>query len=671
VSEETPSLQTGARQQRDLILRGLLILVLVFLAYYPALQGGYVWDDDHYVTANPMLTAPDGLRQIWFSKHNQSQYFPLAFTTLRFEYSIWGLEPMGYHLVNILFHGANALLLWTVLRRLAVPGAWFAAAIFAVHPVQVESVAWISELKNVQSTCFYLVALLAWLKFADPRTARAWRFYGLALLCHGLALTSKTTACTLPAAMLLALWLRREPIGRRRLVQLVPFVALALGMGAISILWERHLGNYDNFEQGLSLNFSAPERLLIATRALWFYASKLVWPVHLTFSYPRWDIHPASLPQYLWLAGCLAVALLLWLFRRALGRGPATAVLFFFATLTPMLGIISCYTFRYSFVADHYQYLAGAGLMVLFAAAASAWMTSMRQNIGVQRTLASARVLVLGALTWRQAGIYKDKGTLWSDTVAENPGSWMAHDNLGAWLVSQQRFDDGIAEFRKAIQVKPRDVYALYNLGWELMRKGEFAEAIGPLTAAVETMPGIALAQYHLGVALDRVGRIEEAVDHYRVALQPRLMVPLGQSDSVMARYFLATALLELARTRDAVAEYRQVLSLNPQLPPAQNNLAWILATDSDPAVRNGAEAVQLTEQLCQETDYRTPAFLSTLAAAYAEAARFPEAVVTAEKARALALEAGDTALAAKNADRLELYRAGRPCRESVSPRKQ
>jgi tetratricopeptide (TPR) repeat protein len=661
----------GANRQDDMILRGALILVLLFLAYYPALQGGYVWDDDHYVTTNPMLTAPDGLWQIWFSRHHQSQYFPLTFTTLRYEYSIWGMDPMGYHLVNILFHSANVLLLWAVLRRLAVPGAWLAAAIFALHPVQVESVAWIAELKNVQSTFFYLLALLAWLKFTDRQTVPAWRFYGLALLWYALALTSKTTACTLPAAMLLVLWLQREPIGGRRIIHLVPFVAMGIAMGAVSILWERHLGNYTSFQKGFSLSFSAPERLLIATQALWFYAAKLVWPASLTFSYPRWDINPANPLQYLGSIGCLGIALLLWCYRKALGRGPATAVLFFFATLAPMLGFISCYTFRYSFVADHYQYLASAGLITLFAAAASACMTSMHQSLWVQRVLSFALVLLLGVLTWRQAGIYQNKGTLWGDTVAKNPGSWMAHDNLGSWLVSQQRFDEGIEEFRKAIQVNPNDFYAQSSLGWELVRKGEFEESIGPLTAAVEAIPSIALAQYHLGVALDKVGRIEEAVEHYLVALHTNQMVPLEPYDYVTARYFLATALLELARTRDAVAEYRQVLNLNPQMQPAQNNLAWILATDSDPELRNGAEAVQLAEQLCQQTDYRIPAFLSTLAAAYAEAGRFAEAVATAEKARTLALDAGDTDLADKNASRLELYRAGRPYRELVSPRKR
>src|SRR5208282_1257532 len=196
-----------------------LILLLAFVAYLPALRCGYIWDDDVYVTRNPLLTAPDGLNRIWFTAHPYTAYFPMVNTTLRFEHMLWGLNPAGYHFVNILLHAINALLVWVVLRRLALPGSWLAAAIWAIHPVNVESVAWITELKNTQSTLFYLLTLLAWMKFTDGQTTRPWRLYALALLLYGPALFSKTTASTLPAAMLLVLWLRRQPIGWRRFLQ--------------------------------------------------------------------------------------------------------------------------------------------------------------------------------------------------------------------------------------------------------------------------------------------------------------------------------------------------------------------------------------------------------------------------------------------------------------------
>ena len=209
---------------------GLLLVAATILAYQPAWHAGFIWDDDDYVTNNPLLTAPDGLKRIWFSLDSPSQYFPLVYTTFRLERALWGLNPSGYHWVNILLHAANALLVWRLLRRLNVPGAWLAAAIFALHPVNVESVAWITELKNVQSMFFCLLALLAWVEFVEERPC--WRWYGLALMFYALALFSKTTACTLPAALLLILWLKRKPINRPRLAQCsLPGVGRGDGIG--------------------------------------------------------------------------------------------------------------------------------------------------------------------------------------------------------------------------------------------------------------------------------------------------------------------------------------------------------------------------------------------------------------------------------------------------------
>src|ERR1700730_16510700 len=204
-----------------LILCGLTILV-----YRPAWNGGFIWDDDDYVTKNALLTAPDGLWRIWFSLDAPSQYFPLVYTTFRMERGLWGLNPAGYHWVNLLLHVANALLLWRLLVGLKIPGAWLGAAIFALHPVQVESVAWITERKNVLMGLFFLLALLAWIKFVEASSSQKWRYYGLALLLYALALFSKTTACTLPAALLLILWLKERRVNWRRLVEIAPFVGV-------------------------------------------------------------------------------------------------------------------------------------------------------------------------------------------------------------------------------------------------------------------------------------------------------------------------------------------------------------------------------------------------------------------------------------------------------------
>ena len=343
---------------------GVFLLAATIVAYQQVWHAGYIWDDDKYVTANPLLTAADGLKRIWFSLDSPSQYFPLVYTSFRFEHALWGLNPAGYHWVNILLHGANALLVWRLLRALRVPGAWLAAALFALHPVQVESVAWITERKNVLMGFFFLLSLLSWVRFVETEAKDGWKFYGAALLFYVLALFSKTTACTIPAALLLILWLRRKPINLARLTQIAPFVVLGVAMGLVSIWWERnHQGT-----QGAIFSIGPIERILVASHAAWFYLGKLAWPAHLSFSYPRWPIFAADAVSYFWLLLTVVVALLVWFGRRFTGRSVEVALLFFIATLAPVLGFIMLYTFRYSWVADHYQYLACIGPLALVAA---------------------------------------------------------------------------------------------------------------------------------------------------------------------------------------------------------------------------------------------------------------------------------------------------------------
>jgi tetratricopeptide (TPR) repeat protein len=547
----------------------ILLVVLTFLAYIPALRGGFVWDDDAYVTRNPLLTAPDGLERIWFSAHHQSQYFPLVYTTLRFEHTLWGLRPAGYHFVNILFHALNALLVWVVLRRLALPGSWLAAAIWAVHPVNVESVAWITELKNTQSTLFYLLAVLAWMKFTARETGRPWRFYGLALVLQALALFSKTTACTLPAALLLVLWLRKEPIGWRRLVQVAPFLALGVAMGLISVWWEAHLGNYGN---ELDYSFNGLERLLIATHALWFYVTKLVWPAKLAFSYPRWEIDVRDPRQYTWLIGCVAMALFLWWRRRVLGRAPVAAVVFFVAALSPLLGFIPLYTFRYTFVADHYQYVASIGLIALFAAAVSSRVDTWQLGTTGQCALSVPLLFALGALTWRQAHIYRDAETLWRDTLTKNPRCWMAHLHVGNHLLEQGRVQEAIRHDEQAVEIKPDSAMAHYDLGNALLQAGRIEEAVGHYQEALRIEPGDFKTHTNLGNALQQMGRVPEAAGEYEQALRIK-------PNDAMVRTDLGIALQQMGRLPEAIREYMWALRIKPDYAEAHVNLGNALLT--------------------------------------------------------------------------------------------
>ena len=633
------------------IWQGGLIVLLVFLAYLPALRGGFIWDDDAYVTNNPLLTAPDGLKRIWFSMDSPSQYFPLTYTVFRIERSLWGLNPAGYHGVNVLLHAINALLVWLLLKRLSVPGAWLAAALFALHPVEVESVAWITELKSVLSLFFTLLTLLCWIEFVGERSKRFW--YGLALVFYALALFSKTTACTLPAALLLILWLKTKPIDWRRLAQVVPFLAMGLGMGLLAMWWERfHQGTHGKlFSMGLL------ERILVASHALWFYAGKLFWPVNLTFSYPRWAIDPANPSAYGWLVMGIGLCAAICFTRRFVGRSVEVAALFYVATLSPLLGFVMLYTFRYTFVADHYQYVASIGLIALAAVGIT---IAFKTKPFLKLACCGALLLTLGILTWQQAGIYRNPETLWRDTLAKNPDCWMAHNNLGLLLKNQGHIKEAMEHYHKALQINPNYAEALNNLGVALAAQERFDEAIEDFRKALQIDPNSAKAQNNLGHALAAKGRFDEAIENYYKAIQL-------ESNRSETYFQLGVVLGQSGRIQEAMVQYREALRLNPDLAGALNNLAWIQAASSNDGLRNGAEAVRLAERACELTHHEKPLFIGTLAAAYAEAGRFPEAVTTAEKAEEIATKVGLTAVATKNRQLLKLYRAGKPYHEPAT----
>lgn len=595
------SLQGGGTEENW--VWGLLLAAATILVYQQAWRAGFIWDDDVYVTENKLLTAPDGLKRIWFSLDSPSQYFPLVYTTFRLEHALWGLHPAGYHWVNILLHAANAVLVWRLLIILRVPGAWLAAALFALHPVHVESVAWITERKNVLMGLFFLLALLAWVKFVEASDASRvkWKYYGLALFFYTLALFSKTTACTLPAALLLILWAKGMRIDWRRLAQIVPFVALGIGMGLVTVWWERH----HQGTQGELFQIGLPERFLVASRALWFYAGKLLWPANLVFSYPRWSISAGNPLDYLWLLATAAAMAVICFARRYLGRGPEVAALFFAAMLSPMLGFIMLYTFRYSFVADHYQYLASIGPLALAAGGiTSAFDALMKQKRFLRSALYGALLVPLGFLSWRQCAMYADSDSLWRATLARNPESWMAHNNIAISLVGKGKVDEAIIHYNEALELDPNYSEAHYNLGNALLRLGRVDEAIAHYQKALETNPNNLPAHYNLagvlgqsgrmdaaidhynkilerdpnhaaahnnlGVALGRVGRVDEAVAHYLKALE----LNPGNAE---AHYNLGNTLLQTGRMDEAIAHYHKALELNPNNAAAHTKLAGIL----------------------------------------------------------------------------------------------
>ena len=672
------------------LIFAVVLTALTIFAYRPAWHGGFLWDDDDYIIKNELLTASDGWQRIWFSLDSPSQYFPLTYSTFRIEHALWGLNTTGYHWINLLLHVGNALLIWAVLARLKVPGSWLAAAIFALHPVQVESVAWITERKNVLMGFFFLLTLVAWIVFVDERTRCRWLVYCLALVCYVLALSAKATACTLPAALFLILWLQKRSITMRRLIQIVPFVVLGIGMGLLTIWWERY---HQGTNRGLFTFLGPTERILVASRAVWFYLSKIFWPSNLTFIYPKWNISPTNFIDYIWLLAGLAACVAIYFSRRYFGRSVEVAAAFFVATLTPVLGFIMLFTFRYTFVADHYQYLACIGPIALASAGIVNLSDKFAQYRAVIVSVALLVVAGLGMLTWRQAATYTDIETLWRTTLARNPGCWMAHTNLGLVLLQQGKLDDGIAHYRSALQMQPDSWDAEYNLGTALVRKGQVDEAIQHCERAVAMRPTDPDAQVSLGDALLRKGRIDDAIEHYQKAM-------MAHSDHFLARYGLCQALLEKGELdgaiqvcrsalelwpldvdcqttlaialeekgnpAEAMQHYQKALEIAPSSIPTLTNLAWLLATSQDASVRNGPKAVELARQADRLTGGANTLVLRTLAAAYAENGEFANAIRTARSAMQLTRMQGEESLTTDLDQQIRLYQLHMPYRETT-----
>jgi protein O-mannosyl-transferase len=572
----------------------LVLVGLTLLAYLPALRAGFIWDDPDYVTQNATLRSFDGLRQMWLERRSLPQWYPLVHTTFWIEYQVWQLWSPGYHTVNVLLHGVSAAVLYAILRKLALPAGWLAAAVFAVHPVHVESVAWVTERKNVLSGIFYLAAAWAYFRFEDPDTDQPtspgnWRAYAAALALFLCALLSKTVTASLPAAILLVLWWKRGRLTWRAVAPLVPFFLIGAWLALLTATDERqHVG-----ASGAEFDFSPVERLLIAGRAAWFYLWKLILPLRLSFIYPRWDIDPS----YRWLfvfpiAALLTLASLFFL-RRRIGRGPLVALLFFGGTLLPALGFVNVYPMRYSFVADHFQYLASIGPIVLLVAI-------LRRLTGKTTPYMPVILIPLGLITFQQAKAYRNTETLWRDTVAKNPNSWMVHTNLGHALVERKAYDEAQREYERALELAPHLPEPHWNVGIGLSVRGDYEGALRHFNEAIRLEPNFpqgyfsrgnvyrergrlddavreyeravalkkdyAEAYYNLGVIAEQQKRLDDAVCYYRLAVANKL-------DYADAHYNLANVLRAQGRADEALVHYSQVIRINPRRAEAHVNL--------------------------------------------------------------------------------------------------
>ena len=501
----------------DAFLLGVLGVV-VAASYFPALLGEFVWDD-FLLTKLKAVSTWSGIWQIWFDPSAaylqrdavEGHYWPLLYTTFWLEHKLWGFHPMGYHALNLLLHFVNTALLWRLLLRLGVPGAFFAAAVFAVHPLHVESVAWVISRKDLLSALFYLTAFFMWMRFIEvPRPRR----YVAALLLFAAALLCKSIAITLPAALLILQWWRVGRIAPRDFVLAAPFFLVGFVVGGFDIWFYKS-------QTALSFDYSIYERALIASRALWFYAEKLLWPVNLAVIYPHWEVDAAGLLGWVYVIAAVAVAATLWTLRHRIGRGPFACALFFAVTLSPTLGFIDYSYMGHSFVADRFQYLAGIGAIVLFASVATRAVNRLSPAANkVAKCAALALLALLGVATWNQTGVYKNEISLFSHVISHNPGSWAAHQNVGMALLRLSRFEEAEKYLRNSLEIFPLNVKAFRNMGEALKGQERYEESLKWYGTAVRAEPDEPLNHAGIGTVFFQMERYPEAVSSIKRALE-------------------------------------------------------------------------------------------------------------------------------------------------------
>ena len=609
------------RRYRDWVF-GAALVAATALVYQPAWHGKPLLDDPVRFMITPEQQSWNGLSRLWIQPRTTWQYHPLVDTMYWVEAKLWGQEVFGYHLVTIALHVASALLLVKILRKLQIRGAWLAAAIFALHPVLVESVAWMVELKNTLSGLFFFAAILAYLTFDQTRRLRTYLLVGLLFT---LGILAKAIVATVPAVVLILIWWKRGRVDWQRDVKpLLPFVVLAIAAGLLTAWMERAFSG----AEGEEFQLSVLDRFLIAGRAFWFYISKLLFPNDLSLIYPRWKIDSNIWWQYLFPVAALGLFWSAWNQRKR-WRWFFAASLFFAATVVPLLGFFNVGFFRLSFVADHFAYLPSLAVIVP-AAAGTTWLVDRG---GPWRLLLHGLLAMLlstlAVLSWMQSHMYRDVETCYRMVVARNPNSWTAHQNIAGELLGRGQLDEAAVEFRKVLELEPNYAQAskraYFGLGSVLVRKGQQEEAIKLFETVLKLDPGYGPAYNGIASALHRQGRLAEAI-----------------------------------------AEYERAVQLRPESAGILSNLAWMLATCADPSLRNGRRALELAQRADQFSGGANPRVLRSLAAAYAEVNQSGQAAKTARRALELSLQDGESSFIRALRHEISLFDAGHPYHEAA-----
>ncbi|HTV62946.1 MAG TPA: tetratricopeptide repeat protein [Verrucomicrobiae bacterium] len=645
------------RRKAQIIAGALAIAALAAIVYLPILPGNFVMDDARLIgSGNALVSGNLTLRSLWFGTD-----FTLATFGWWLERLAFGNNPAGYHVVDLALQTISSLLLWRLLARLKIPGAWLGAALFAVHPVCVNSVARIAELKNTLSLPFFLLSYLAYLHYeadalyqkpesgcrsAIRRCATVW--LAVSLIAFVLALLAKTTAVMLPAVLLMCAAWQRGRITRKDWLHTSPYFLLSLAFGLMSIWFQQHQALPATDQMLAPQTFW--QRLAAAGGNFWFYLGKAIVPANLSVAYSRPPVNAGD-----W-TGCLPLLLFVvalavcWQFRRNWGRHVLFGIGCFAVMLFPALGFFDAQYQTMWQVSDHLQYPALGAITAMGAAALAVFLR------GFFAIAATTVLLVFSILSFQRAQVFSTEENLVRDTLKKNPASWAAHNDLGTILAGKNDYPGAVREFTLSLKYNPYNLDAYMNLGHALSLEGRFAGADAEFLAALKMDPDDGPIRKAYAESLRLQGRLPEAIHQMQLGA---ILQPDVQTEMELASWFYGNG-----DPRDAVVQLRRALALNPDDADALNNLAWILATSPDGSLRNGAEAVSDAEKACRLTLFKRPEMLSALAAAYAEAGNFPLAIATAESAIQTANASGDARAATVDEQFLPLFRAGKPWRE-------
>ena len=673
-----------------------IIAVVAFLVYSPSISGGFVLDDDQLLTENIFIKSSEGLYQFWCTS-KPVDYWPATNTTFWLEWRLWGMQSTGYHVTNLILHIVESWLIWVILRKLRIPGAFWAAIIFTVHPVNVEATAWIAQRKDVTAMLFFLLSILWYLKdlsqsMGDDNGSRCEpaaysahgvcrlhfnRWYWMSLLAFVLAMLGKGSTAVLPALLLGIVWWMR-PLSRRDLVRIAPFFLVGVALAGVNVWFQSH-----GIGKGIrTAGFT--DRLAGAGCEVWFYLYKAVMPIDLSFVYRQWKIEAVNPLLWLPLLAALAVTAVLWVYRGSWGRPLLFAWGFFGVALVPVLGFTDVGFMKYSLVADRYQHIAIIGVIALASAGLGGWQR--RAHGGAYRVATVVAVVTVGALAllaMRQNGLYHDAKTLYEATLLKNSDCWMVRNNLGHAMANMGRLPEAMEQFKESLRLNPDYAEAHSNLAFGLMQTGQYEKAIKHCETALRLKKNeYPEAHYNLGTALINVGRLPEAIEHFEQALKLNPFYPDAENS-------LGSALLKTDRLAEALEHYKKALSLKPDFADAHFNLGSVLASlgrypeaiehyqralalnanDPDYYYLMGGTLIEtgqprqalvyLQQALRLKPDF--PEVYYILAMAYASMHQSSQAIAAAQKALEIARSKGQTALAKQTEDWLKSYRAGMP----------